>query len=203
MAPAPTSPAAAPTGLRERKKLKTRRAIRQAAFRLFERQGYEATTIEQIAAAAEVSPSTFFRYFPAKEDVVLTDEYDPVADELRDRPAGESPVASLRHAVVQPLRRMTADDREELLHRLRLARQIPGLRARMGEATAGSARQLVTVLAERAGRSPDDFELRVVTGALLGAWAETVLHWSECDGREDLAALVDRALEVLSGHLSR
>lgn len=79
-------------GLRERKKLKTRTAIRGAAFRLIAKQGYEATTVEQIAEASEVSPSTVFRYFPTKEDIVLTDEYDPVmASVLRSRPAGESP----------------------------------------------------------------------------------------------------------------
>lgn len=65
-------------GLRERKKLKTRVAIRRATYRLIAEQGYDATTVEQIAEAAEVSPSTVFRYFPTKEDIVLTDEFDPV-----------------------------------------------------------------------------------------------------------------------------
>ena len=65
-------------GLRERKKAKTRAAIQEVALRLFERQGYEATTIEQIAEAAEVSPSTFFRYFGSKEDVVVYDALDPI-----------------------------------------------------------------------------------------------------------------------------
>jgi AcrR family transcriptional regulator len=66
------------TGLRERKKAKTRAAIQRHAWRLFQEQGYAATTVDQIAEAAEVSQSTFFRYFPTKEDVVLTDDYDPV-----------------------------------------------------------------------------------------------------------------------------
>ena len=72
--PLPPSPADAPRpGLRERKKLKTRLAIQEHALRLFREQGYQQTTVEQIADAADVSPSTFFRYFPTKEDVVLFD----------------------------------------------------------------------------------------------------------------------------------
>ena len=64
----------APLGLRERKKIKTRQAIRRAAFRLIDENGYAATTVEQIAEAAEVSPSTFFRYFPSKESLLLADD---------------------------------------------------------------------------------------------------------------------------------
>src|ERR1700751_5746065 len=67
-----------PVGLRERKKIKTRQAIRREAFRLIDENGYAATTIEQIAEAAEVSPSTFFRYFPSKESLLLADDLDPL-----------------------------------------------------------------------------------------------------------------------------
>jgi AcrR family transcriptional regulator len=92
-----TSP---PTGLRERKKAKTRAAIRDHAMRLFDEQGYAATTVEQIAEAADVSPSTFFRYFPTKEDTVLADDYDPlIVAELRAQPPEMNPIEAIRRSI--------------------------------------------------------------------------------------------------------
>src|SRR5260370_33715714 len=83
-------------GLRERKKLKTKEAIQREALRLFQAQGYAETTIEQIAAAAEISPSTFFNYFPTKEDVVLFDRYDPmIFSMLSSLPRGQPLVTVL------------------------------------------------------------------------------------------------------------
>src|SRR6201999_4460966 len=99
-----------PAGLRERKKARTRAAIRQEALRLFREQGYHATTVEQIAAAAEVSPSTFFRYFPTKEDVVLQDDMEPLLIEaLEQQPLEMGIVAAVRAA----LRTVTATLDEE------------------------------------------------------------------------------------------
>src|SRR5215468_8179960 len=87
-------------GLRERKKQKTRWSIQEHALRLFREQGYEQTTVDQIAAAAEISPSTFFRYFKTKEDVVLQDDYDPLlVRSLEAAPADLRPVPALRHAM--------------------------------------------------------------------------------------------------------
>ena len=81
-------------GLRERKKAKTRAAVQRHALRLFKEQGYDNTTVEQIADAAEISPSTFFRYFPTKEDVVLYDAMDPILiAEFAAQPAELSPAA--------------------------------------------------------------------------------------------------------------
>src|SRR5690348_5485874 len=87
-------------GLRERKKAKTRAAIQRHALRLFREQGYEATTVNQIAEAAEISPSTFFRYFPTKEDVVLYDAVDPVAfAAFEAQPRELSPIEALRRTL--------------------------------------------------------------------------------------------------------
>src|SRR5215468_1308232 len=83
--------------LRERKRTRTRLAIQAEAIRLFAEKGYDNTTIEDIAYAAAISPRTFFRYFPSKEDVVLWDEYDPVLDDLvAARPADESAALTVR-----------------------------------------------------------------------------------------------------------
>src|ERR1700677_5219167 len=100
---------ARPDGLRERKKARTRASLREHALRLFREQGYQATTVEQIAAAAEVSPSTFFRYFPTKEDVVLQDDMDTRMVEAFDRqPADLTPLAAVRGAMREAWRSFTA-----------------------------------------------------------------------------------------------
>src|ERR1700691_3962855 len=89
-----------PCGLRERKKARTRAALREHALRLFREQGYQATTVEQIAAAAEVSPSTFFRYFPTKEDLVLQDDMDTrMVAAFARQPRELAPIAAVRGAM--------------------------------------------------------------------------------------------------------
>src|SRR5690348_18511042 len=95
------APATERPGLRERKKARTRAAIREHALRLFHEQGYDATTVEQIAEAAEVSPSTFFRYFPTKEDVVLYDDVDPLLiAAFAAQPPELSPIQAMRNAML-------------------------------------------------------------------------------------------------------
>ncbi|WTJ91227.1 TetR/AcrR family transcriptional regulator [Streptomyces sp. NBC_01537] len=198
------APTTAPKpGLRERKKIQTRQAIRHAAYRLFADQGYDGTTVEQIAAAADVSASTVFRYFPTKEDIVLSDEYDPLMEAaLRARPAGEPFVESIRQAVVGLIREMYATERLDLLARMRLVRDVPAIRARMGENMQLSCGMVARALAERDGGSGNEFELRVVASALLAAWSEAIMAWAEAEGREDLGDVLDRTLRLLSANFS-
>lgn len=201
--PSRTAPGAQPPmGLRERKKLKTRVAIRQATYRLIAEQGYDATTIEQIAEAAEVSPSTVFRYFATKEDIVLTDEYDPVMEAaLRSRPADEPPLVSLRLMMIESLTALIATENEELRQRTRLMVEVPAIRARMTETMSDTAKILAKVLADRSGRSADDLQIRVFIAAVLGALREVTLYWGEHDLEGDLVAMINEALDALEGGL--
>jgi AcrR family transcriptional regulator len=186
-------------GLRERKKLKTRRAIQEHALRLFLAEGYDATTVEQISAAAEVSPSTFFRYFPTKEDVVITDEYDPlIAESLRRQPAGLSPVEALRRTLREIVGMMLITDRQRILERVTLSMSVPALRARQWENMQETQRLIAQMVAERLGRSPDEFELRAFSAALLGVWQVTITTWVAEGGESDLLALLEQALDYLS-----
>jgi AcrR family transcriptional regulator len=186
-------------GLRERKKLKTRRAIQEHALRLFLAEGYDATTVEQISAAAEVSPSTFFRYFPTKEDVVITDEYDPlIAESLRRQPAELSPVEALRRTLREIVGTMLITDRQRILERVTLSMSVPALRARQWENMQETQQLIAQMVAERLGRSPDEFELRAFSAALLGVWQVTITTWVAEGGESDLLALLEQALDYLS-----
>ncbi|MFD6495941.1 TetR/AcrR family transcriptional regulator [Streptomyces sp. NPDC059944] len=192
-------PAAEPRpGLRERKKTKTRIAIREATYRLIETRGYDATTVEQIAEAAEVSPSTVFRYFPTKEDIVLTDEYDPLLEqELRERPADEPWSDSLRHVLREAIGLGPSQDPEVSRLRTRLMAEVPSVRSRMMESASVTGRILSRAIAERVGRDPDSLEARVLAMSLIGALMETSLYWAETGHQEDFADLVDRTVSVL------
>ncbi|MFI6930228.1 TetR/AcrR family transcriptional regulator [Streptomyces sp. NPDC050287] len=184
-------------GLRERKKIKTRTAIREATYALIKEQGYDATTIEQIAERAEVSPSTVFRYFPTKEDIVLTDAYHPLLlEELRARPANEPWRASLRYVLRQAIGLGAAEEAEVTRLRSRLMVEVPAVRSRMMESMSATGKLLAGAVAERTGRDEDSLEVRVYTMSLIGGLAEVPLYWAENDFHDDLRTLLDRALDV-------
>jgi AcrR family transcriptional regulator len=187
-------------GLRERKKARTRAAIREHALRLIREQGYDATTVEQIAEAAEVSPSTFFRYFPTKEDVVLQDDLDLLwMDAFRAQPSGLSPIAAMRAALHEGFANMSEADMAVLRETMDLA-AIPAIRARMLDELGRTTQLLASAIAERTGRAADDFAVLTVAGAVLGvamsAWFSTA--------NDDIEAFADhyeRGLALLEAGL--
>jgi AcrR family transcriptional regulator len=162
--------------LRERKKARTRASLREHALRLFREQGYQATTIEQIAAAAEVSPSTFFRYFPTKEDLVLRDDLDErMMVAFEHQPPALSPIAAVRAAVREAWESFTPQEWAEIREGARLSMSVPEIRARAMNEFARTINEIAGALAARAGRPPDDIRVRALAGAVVGVMMSVFL----------------------------
>jgi MFS transporter, DHA2 family, multidrug resistance protein len=189
-------------GLRERKKARTRATIQSCALRLFREQGYDATTIEQIIYAADVSETTFFRYFPTKEDVVLDNGYDPMLIEaFQAQPPEMPPVQALRAAFAATFGGMTDRQQAEQNERITLVLTVPKLRGAMLDQISQAMQLIARAMAERAGRRPDDFTIRTVAGAVVGA-AMAVSAAVTDDPDADLPALIDRAIAHLEPGLA-
>ena len=189
-----------PTGLRERKKAKTRAAIREHAVRLFRDQGYQATTVEQIAAAAEISPATFFRYFPTKEDVVLQDDIDVMAmGAFEAQPPELSPVAALRAAMTDTFAALTPEDLDRFRTTTELTISVPELRARAVDELTKSLAAIAAAVARRTGRPADDFAARNLAGAMLGVIMAATLVPAEGLARSP-ADILDR-IDACLAHL--
>jgi AcrR family transcriptional regulator len=188
-------------GLRERKKARTRAAIQRHALRLFQEQGYEATTVEQIAEAAEVSPSTFFRYFPTKEDVVLYDDLDPILyAAFEAQPAELNPIQAMRRAFRQVFASLPAEEADQTWERGRLIFAVPELRMRMLDQLADALQESAEMIARRVGRRADDFAVRTCAGAILGAMLSTML--TGLNGpKADFIELMDASLAYLEAGL--
>jgi AcrR family transcriptional regulator len=187
----------APAGLRERKKERTRETIRKRALRLFITQGYDATTVQQIIDDVDISESTFFRYFPNKGDVVLTDDFDPViVAAFQRQPASLTPIQALRAAFHEAFSELTADEIAEQGERMQLILAVPELRAAMLDQFGQAMSLLADQLAERTGRSADDMAVRTLAGAVVGA-AMAVLFAMLEDPSAELSVLFDEAM----GHL--
>jgi AcrR family transcriptional regulator len=177
-------------GLRERKKIQTRDSIRDAAVRLFIESGYAKTTIEQIAEVAEVSPSTFFRYFPTKESVLIADDLNhAMVDALATQPADVPSVSAFRHALKATL--AAVSDEEWKFQRLRhgLVISIPEVKAAQYDSYLRTVSRLVEAECRRTHRGIDEFEVRVFIGALCGALMAVI------DSESDPVKRMYRALD--------
>ena len=162
--PAPTSS----RGLRERKKLQTRLAIRREAFQLFDKQGYANTTIEQIAAAAEVSSRTFYRYFGVKEALLTSDDQiSPIVEAFAAAPPELDPVAAYRYAVAAFFGELSQEERDDAAAGQRLMYEVPEVRSLLYSEYV----RLIDLIAEalvRRGEPADELGRRVVAGAIVG-----------------------------------
>lgn len=170
--PAPNRSADPPPrpGLRERKKARTREVIQQHALRLFRDQGYAETTVEQIAEAAEVSPSTFFRYFPTKGDAVLAEFIDRRIFELIEQaPAELDLLGAFRHAMRTAFAEMTDEQVALELERNALIASVPELQRGMLEELYRPIRMLAQAFAHRLGVASDDPATLAYAGAVVGS----------------------------------
>ncbi len=188
--------------LRERKRTKTRLMIQGEAMRVIAEKGWEHTTVDDIAYAAAISPRTFFRYFPTKEDVVLWDEYDPIApDLLQARPADEPLAESMRAIVYEALGGLYRRNPEELLLRVRLLLSVPELRARLRDAQGEGEQLLAAYLARQRGLEPGDLSIQVVASAMTSTIIVALDAWMREDGKTDLLAILDRAVQALATNM--
>ncbi|MDT0303354.1 TetR family transcriptional regulator [Streptomonospora wellingtoniae] len=188
---------------RERKKARTRERIQREALRLFGEQGYDETTVAAIASAAGVSHTTFFRYFPTKEDVVLGDEYDPLIEEaLRSRPRSEDLVERVRGAVGEGLAAVYAADRDALLARVHLVLGAPALRARLWEQLQDTQSLLERALADTDDPAEVPMRVRVVAAACLAVLTTAITAWNRGEGGAELPDLVDEAFLQLRAELA-
>lgn len=188
-------------GLRERRRVRTKLMIQAEALRLFADKGYEQTTVDDIAHAAAMSPRTFFRYFPTKEDVVLWDEYDeqPFTDFLASQAHGD-PLVRLISAVRAIIAGVHDRDRDLLLARTKLSFRVPEIRARFLDQQVATVGAIFPQLAQALGGDPDDLDLRVMLTAMFAAMIVAVERWQHDDGREELIDVVDAAVASLAAN---
>ncbi len=191
-------------GIRERKKQRTRQALRQAALELFQERGFEATTIADITAAADVAPRTFFSYFQTKEDVVLDEglqRFDQLQQTLRQRPHGEPLLAAFRRAALEIAADMqTQSDQEPAM--ARVIRSTPAIQARIRDRMGQWEEQLAAMIAQERNAPPDDLDSHLVAAALVGVLRSVQRVAVAAEMQLDLPALMDHAFDLLESGLA-
>ena len=181
--------------LRERKKLRTRRALADAALRLFASNGFGRTTLEDVAAEAEVSKSTFFRFFPAKEAAAIEAEaelWTAYLTALADRELSGAILGELHQTLAAAAAGLDPGWDERFLATRRLIAGEPALLAYVEHYRAGVERQVTECLAGKLGLDPEDLRLLVLAELATTAFSVAGRHWVRHGGRGGRKALLDR-----------
>ena len=177
-------------GLRERKKAKTRALIQEHALRLFREQGYDATSVEEIAEAAEVSPSTVFRYFPTKPDLVIYDDLDErMIEAFRAQPPELNALQALRASFRSGFGGLAGREMALQMEREQLLRGVPELQSAMLGEFARTVGEIADLVAERARRPADDDAVLALAGAVIGV---AIAAWFSADVDASPERFLDR-----------
>ncbi len=194
-----------PVNRRERKKLETRAALEQAALRLFAEKGYEQTTVEEIAEAADVAVRTFFRYFSSKQHILFGDVgHDRVTrlrSELAARPRDEPILTSVR-AVLDAMDLVDPADQEQIMLRTRLMERQPPLLPMYLRLNNELRETVAEFVASRSGLDAhrDPYPL-MVASAMASCWDITLHDWAGTDGRRSLKSLRREVFDTLTAGL--
>lgn len=192
-------------GLRERKKRERRRRIEDAAIDLFERHGFDATTIDQIAAAADIAPRTFFSYFATKDDLVLADyaeRLDRIIAELEQQPA-DQPVWEALRASFAAVAADYATEVDRLAQRFSIMATTPSVFARSLQLQAGWEHTLSEHLAQRLDATTTDPAPRLLAATALAVMRASLQHWLTDSQTTPLPTLVQQAFDQLGTGLNR
>jgi AcrR family transcriptional regulator len=194
-------------GLRTRKKQKTRLAIQDAALELFADKGFEGTTVEEIAARAEVSTATFFRYFGTKGEVIFGGdgyEREVLEQSIMARPKAEDDLTALRGAVREGW--LPVLDQNLVARQVRASAKSPVLRGMSAELGDRFQSVIADSLARRRKLNMPDQRCRLTAAVTFAVFSHATNTWSREGFREDLASVIDRAFDLmlkLSGEWSR
>lgn len=173
----------------------TRDRLQCAALRLFAERGYDETTVAHIAAAAGVTPMTFFRHFTSKERVVVEDPYDPaIARAVLAQPVDLPVLERVRRGLLTAWSQLSGDEDAELRARLQIGATHAGLRARMRENNALTEAGIVAALV---GDGVARFEAAVASAAVIGALTAALLEWATAPRPGPLGDAIADALRVL------
>lgn len=184
-------------GTRERRRRRLQATIRSEAFKLFAKQGYEQTTVEQIAAAADISYSTFFRHFPSKDAIAFDMRFDgPFIETLGLQPTNTSLYDALRHAVKEAVATLSAEDLATLREHYALLLQIPALQASAFHGLNDAAGAIGRIVAERLTKDPGSLAIQTFAWTLVGSWIAAFHYWIE-HRDSDLERILSRAIAQL------